>query len=195
MQRDLTLLAREIHQTAVKHGWWEPEPDAETLLALIHSEWSEALEEYRAGRPDAYVLACDSDVMHYETDPALFGGHKPEGICIELIDGCIRILDWMAAKYIPTDGSEESQLLVDCCGSVDIAGESYRDYPLPHAVALLHYHTALARNRASCFANLRATLSVALSWVAAQGHDPLKLMRIKMDYNVSRPYRHGGKRC
>lgn len=190
MQHDLTLLAREIHRTAIEHGWWEPEPDAETLLALIHSEWSEALEEYRAGKPDAYVLACDRDVMRYETGPALFGGHKPEGICVELIDGCIRILDWIA-----NDSSKFAHELIDLCGNEDIDEVSYRDYPLPHVVELLHYHTALARNRASYFANLRATLSIALSWVAAQGYDPLELMRIKMDYNRSRSYRHGGKRC
>ena len=192
---DLTDLAREIHQTAVEHGWWEPEPDAETLLALIHSEWSEALEEYRAGRPDAYALACDSDVMSYETELELFGSHKPEGVCIELIDGCIRILDWIAAKEIEADGSAEPNMLIDFCCIIDIDRERFRELPLPHALTLLHSYTAMARTGFARFLNLRVALKVALSWVAAQGYDPLELMRIKMDYNKSRPYRHGGKRC
>lgn len=37
----------EIHDNAIKHGWWNtPRPVPETLC-LIHSEVSEALEAYR----------------------------------------------------------------------------------------------------------------------------------------------------
>lgn len=43
--------AKEVHQNAVDHGWYEAERSVAEIFALIHSEWSEALEEYRAGRP------------------------------------------------------------------------------------------------------------------------------------------------
>jgi NTP pyrophosphatase (non-canonical NTP hydrolase) len=38
---------KEIHDNAVKHGWWDKPRDAPELLCLIHSEVSEALEAYR----------------------------------------------------------------------------------------------------------------------------------------------------
>lgn len=39
--------AAEVHKNAVDHGWWEGERTFPEIVALIHSEVSEALEEYR----------------------------------------------------------------------------------------------------------------------------------------------------
>lgn len=40
---------QEIHQNAKDHGWWEGERSFGEIIALCHSELSEAPEAYRNG--------------------------------------------------------------------------------------------------------------------------------------------------
>ena len=106
----LNELAKEIHENAVEHGWWEEERSFGEIIALCHSELSEALEDYRNGHAVDWM----------ETDE----NQKPHGIPVEMADCIIRILDWCGKEKIDIDA----------------------------------------------------------------------IMRLKIDYNKTRPYRHGGKK-
>ena len=77
-----------IHDWARGKGWWE-QPSVPEKLALVHSEVSEALEEYRNDRMDVWVME---------------GSKKPEGFGIELADAMIRIMD--LAGYLDIDLEE-----------------------------------------------------------------------------------------
>ncbi len=121
----LNLLRDAVYATAKEHGWWDLEPVVQGIegfaikpnipekLALIHSEISEALEEYR------------TDEMGVRYSQADGFSNKPEGFPIELADAIIRILD--------------------LCGYLNI--------------------------------------------------DIEEAVRVKAEYNRTRPYRHGGKKC
>jgi NTP pyrophosphatase (non-canonical NTP hydrolase) len=73
---ELRALQKEIHQTAKEHGWWDKPREDGTLIALMHSELSEALEALRQGNPMDDKL------------PGFFSA------TVELADVIIRILDF-----------------------------------------------------------------------------------------------------
>lgn len=173
-------LAKEVHKNAVEHGWWDEERSEAEVIALIHSEWSEALEEARAGRPL---------VWHKES--------KPEGIAVELIDGVIRIFDWFGKCQVEFTEYDDSATRIEKLyheSNVEIVPDS-----LPELITMLHRYTAEARY-ATRHANgvinslaLKNVSAIALSWVKKQGLDPLALLLEKHEYNKGRPYKHGKK--
>lgn len=83
----LNELTKEIHDNAVSHGWWDEPRNLLEIAALCHSELSEAVEEYRAGRP---MVWANED-------------GKPEGIATEMADCLIRILDWFGHEGLDAD--------------------------------------------------------------------------------------------
>jgi NTP pyrophosphatase (non-canonical NTP hydrolase) len=79
LKNELSVLCEDVHQIARSKGWWDvPRNDGE-LIALIHSELSEALEGLREGSNDK---------------------HCPEflSVEVELADCVIRIMDMCQAK-------------------------------------------------------------------------------------------------
>ena len=195
-------LAKAVHENAVAHGWWDDEREAPEIIALIHSEWSEALEEARAGRPLVYYLCadCEDGPCCCTKDTSIYDcgfdktGRKPEGIAVELIDGCIRILDYMGrlkSEIADKDGcASEIESLYS-----DAKVEKIPDR-VPEVIAYLHLNTSGALANGLTIVNVFALLhamALALSWVKKQGLDPLAILLEKHEFNKSRPYKHGKK--
>ena len=190
----LNEFAKEVHAVSVEHGWWEGEEnnDIDTKIALIHAEWSEALEEYRAGRPMVWfecattTMPCDADENKcscWDGEECCAGdrGSQPEGIAVELVDGVIRILDLMAAKDM-----DFAQVGYICSGK----------RTLPQLVAVLHYATAMSGPEDDDAASwLSGCIEAVREWLEDQGVDMDEILRLKHEYNKTRSYRHGGKRC
>ena len=84
---DIKQLQEESYAYAKGNGFWEEkfETAVPSKLMLVVSELSEALEEWRDGKLEAYWSGDD---------------YKPEGFGIELADAIIRICDLAEAGGI-----------------------------------------------------------------------------------------------
>lgn len=114
----LNAFAAAVHRVAVAHGWWEDSPHHSPpsfpeVIALCHSELSEALEAYRSGEDPQvinYTFEGCGDVTK-DACAGCFGGNpkcgiaKPDGVPVELADCIIRILDYCASAGIDIEGA------------------------------------------------------------------------------------------
>lgn len=112
---DLNIFAVEVHQNAVEHGWWDEERSFGEIIALCHSELSEALEEFRDRRPMVYCEALGTNNACKDGECggieclSWFNGRKPEGIAVEMADCIIRILDWCGKEGVDIEAILEAK--------------------------------------------------------------------------------------
>lgn len=117
----LIAFAREVNKLAHEKGWYDPEPTLVEDEALIHSEWSEALQAYRDHEPMKFVA-------------------------IELVDGVLRLLDSAVEsgdRFIKClcDRIEESQKAFD--------PKDWKFKSLPHIVWEAHDMISMGK-RSQC---------------------------------------------
>lgn len=200
----LNELAKEAHQIAVEHGWWDKEPTFGELVALMHSELSEALEEYRAGRPMVWYRCghdgadclspkeqiCYVPVTLGVTEDCMFHEEKPEGIAVELADCVIDILDWAGHEDADLDRvfvAVKADRLKWDLDKISHFGDFISGL---HNILSMAY-TDEEDNQGIYFCMVIDYIQEALK---QSGVALYTVMRAKMEYNRTRPYRHGGKK-
>ncbi len=209
----LNEFLKEVHENAKAHGWWETDRSFSECIVLIHSEWSEALEEARAGRPMHYFpcnagglcvddlkdehRSCGSRVINPDLPdiPCMARSKKPEGIAVEMMDGVIRILD-LFGRYQQRFMYGTVRLLTAATSQAN--PDLRKGMPLADVLQYTHFLTAQAgsamlatKDPRIAMKPLEACVGIALWWVQQQGFDPEALLLEKHEYNKTRPYKHG----
>ena len=99
--------ATEVHETAKAKGWWSTERNDGEIIALMHSELSEALEALRNGNgPD---------------------DHIPEfnGTEAEMADVVIRIMDYGKARGLRIAEAIEAKMAFNTKRSFKHGGKAF----------------------------------------------------------------------
>ena len=172
---DLKALQKEAHAIARDHGWWDEERTFGDLIALVHSELSEALEAYRE-------LGTTKTAYTVDADGALT---KPEGVPYELADVVIRVADMAEWHRIDLE---------------DLVGQVRDNYSLSGSfgtnIAEAHYRLAIAWDEYQCGGRWPHHLGLVTAYIfrmaAHYGIDLDAAIEAKMEYNKSRPYLEDG---
>jgi len=173
---DIKKLAAQINKTAHEKGWYEKgERNFHEVVALMHSELSEALEEWRAG---------------HGLDEVRIENGKPEGVPIEMADAYIRILDTCQELSLPVETRLGGPI-------------SDKSIPFSADIANLHWGLSQALDDLDLDVTRPEPKSWQLGAVAAEIELVCEKWSIdleaaivqKMAYNETRSHRHGGKKA
>lgn len=184
---DLNKLAAEIHEAAVKKGFWSVEDAEEKHLAKMISELGEVVQADRAG-------------IMYEVEHE---GAKPEGVVAELADFVMMAIDLVVNKRSN-----------DMLFGKRMPRTNIPDYKSMHAYELVCRLNEFAATLSHVFEKdtiewliaregikgqtgelIRGMIWDAIDdvdgWIHVRGFDLWEIIRQKMAYNESRPALHG----
>lgn len=130
--KSLNQLRDEIHDWAKEKGWWDTPREFGTLIALCHSELSEALEEVRNSTgdisstyykhnydPASYPLESEDFIIHTVKLPGGYvedvrsprlGGQSPEALGYE------RGMSIGKPEGVPSELADTIIRILDICG-------------------------------------------------------------------------------
>ena len=108
---NLNELAKQLHEKAKAKGFWDEQRETGTLLMLMVSELSEALE---ADRKDKHTNKNTLVKLLYENDPtqfvSVFQNDVKDTFEDEIADVFIRLLDFIAQREIDIESHIELKM-------------------------------------------------------------------------------------
>ena len=185
---DLKALQHEAHAIAREKGWWDEPRTFGDLIALVYSELSEALEAYRLN-PNSVGPSVGPIYWHNVGTK-----RPPYGVAIELADVVIRVADMAEFYECPLESIEVTGVPPEL--PMDRPVQSFGDW-----IAALHFEVStLAETWWASGGDIWAwrpyaelVVEVVNNMAAHYGIDLDAAIELKMAYNRTRPYRHGGK--
>ena len=199
-QKELASLAEDAFKNAEKHGFYPENTEIETALMLIITEMAEAVQADRHNRHGS-IEDYESEIQMGRDIPTAYKNSLEGTVESEFADIAIRILSllgWMNSKTsikLKSDSSLADKYEVtkiqcrvqNIINKGSIAKDLYR----------LNRDFGNFVDNESCTWFVSDTLQDILMKVFAIAHnnniDLMEHIKLKMQYNESRPYLHGCK--
>lgn len=163
---NLKQYSKEVHETAVSKGWWDKDRNFGEIIANIHSEVDEAWKEY--------VHNHATDETYYTMDFSKV--HDLPATDAALTEMALR---WSRfQEYLNSNGSDYSQKPPEPTRA-DVGALVAAGILEPHGVPT----------------ELADIMIRVMDMFAHMGLDPDEVVQEKMEYNLTRAHRHGGKRA
>lgn len=191
-------LAEQIFKNNTDKGWWSTPRTKDEILMLVITEIAEATEEVRKGTPDLYFGIITPPPWDtgppnsYLMEPKM-GRTKPEGESVEIVDAIIRMLDFSFSLKIDVDEAMTvSYLIVD---PIWFEGRSSLSvhFSLCNEIVKLFNLISGIGDRDDIAIKIGDFMQLATKYCESRKWDLEKVLKMKMEYNSTRPHRHGGK--
>lgn len=181
------------YNNAVKHGWYEEKKPTAHWVMMISTEVTEAVQADRNGRwmdnLDKSGLDCVIANDHHGGLVEKFYGEHIEGtVESELADICIRLFSLMGLKNVKcrTEYTTDEEN-VELCETRDFTVNAYFI-----SRGILNFTTS--NNPLLCEAYFNDIIVATFEWAESLGIDLVQHINLKMRYNETREYHHGGKK-
>lgn len=181
------------YNNAVKHGWHEEKKPTAHWVMMISTEVTEAVQADRNGRYmddlDKSGLDCViANDNHGGLVEKFYGEHIEGTVESELADICIRLFDFMGLmKTKVREKYEYSEEEVEIC---DI-----RDFTINAFFLSRNILSFISCNNPSILEIYFERIIIStFAWAESLGIDLVQHINLKMRYNETREYHHGGKK-
>lgn len=189
------------YNNAVKHGWHEEKKPAAHWVMMISTEVTEAVQADRKGRwmdeLDKSGLDCVIANDHHRGLVEKFYGEHIEGtVESELADICIRLFDFMGLKNVKcrTEYTTDEEN-IELCKTRDFTVNAFFI-----SRGILNFATPNNSLLSKAYINeiieayFNDIIVATFEWAESLGIDLVQHINLKMRYNETREYHHGGKK-
>lgn len=195
--KQINKWVKKAYDNAVKHGWHEEEKSNAHWLMMVCTEVAEVIQADRKGN---YMDELDKEglktVLINDNGGSLFNKYYSDTIEgkveSELADICIRVFDLMGVcNILAKNGFSTSNSEVKYAKQ-----HSFTDNALivTRTIVSCTLNPSIRVKAEMFYVLYESILSFVFEWAEALGINLVQHINLKMRYNETREYHHGGKK-